>query len=1248
MIIKNSLYINSLEEYIKDTKPYHVKLTDVIEELYFSDTINAHVDDSNYNIGIHLSSLWGKSYYSDGYRTRYVLPTFLTPRYSVESNNFFLNSISDQLDYLNNPSTFNLPNAFQISASQGVETVVIDGLNKIEGVDYFLSKGIYSFAITTTNGIKTWNKTNSTTKTVSKIVYDNFSTNPYLSIKDIVVPAGFESYWELKVLETISTYEVIINSDTNTVVHNLHGDVYYQIFENNKLILPQNVFIINQNKTQINFTIPAIRKIKVATVFSDNVFNFTTVSNVCTIHHNLNSLNILNQVYVNISGVLVCIIPESVKLISNSAIEIKFSQNYSGKVVLFYAQEQLAFTNQQTITIPGFALDSELDYSVYINDISGSFLEILGATSITVDTLTNTQTLNINFSAPFSGIINFNHFKSPKCKYSVVNKFTNTLVGIGFDNTLFSSSSISFNTDFHENLEVGDVSEIRPTNQIAVSPNAINETWSVIKVNPLGFNIVSPITTHNKLDLVPFTPSLIDAPAEIWTFTFDLTSRSFIVSGSVSGSDFANANLGAWYDNGLVRVKFVLSPNDYSNLADKKSATFNENFKDQTIYINDYTNFVISKGAILDGEQFTLQIFEDKPSYVVYGSISQHFEYATVGKYFWNGKIGFMPSLPYYSIMQTPIITPSQYFTLTPTSTFGTGGYGEYYDANILSTVAGKNIVTNDKFWFLRDTYPIQWNIKEGCISYDETYFDDYPVTPLAINFVKPPRFDAVDEQITLTYNEFIIADNSFDIPTQQFRVSSDLTGLLPAALLGIDYTNFESSTMSLTYDNVGAINFNITSNNDPIPNNTSLVINIVSNFIKPFHSKNVIIVKNPFANIEIKTFNTDKLELQISTTHNELGTGYNNEQSIPTFVIPQIRGTGVLSGYDQSGYGDNYDGFSFSGSNLFPGKQPVIPSRFGDYDLIMHNSLSTPIGKISYQYDSITSQNYHLIDFNRNFLNKYLPINSNFTFNTYQSDQYNHLTSVIMTEEVKFQDLVRFKDFINVDISDLGYDGSMYDNIFGYDSNYNGRPGFDPFPENLQIKITDKPVESVGTLISETIAFADVFRFSDSINISIAELTHHVDNVHLIGMMSGYDSSAYGVFPYDWVNPITPLGTSEFPLDTIVSESGFSVLSRAVGGTVGNIFFVKMPALTEHKIINSVNTLCSFTLQYSTLPIEYGTIEIPMLANNILLCTDINNIDTTKLIEGTDYILTNLNIAGTKTFTVDILIAQPIIIIAF
>ena len=46
-LTKNSQYVASLVDFIKDTKPYHSKLTEIVEEYQFFDEMHVHFEERN-------------------------------------------------------------------------------------------------------------------------------------------------------------------------------------------------------------------------------------------------------------------------------------------------------------------------------------------------------------------------------------------------------------------------------------------------------------------------------------------------------------------------------------------------------------------------------------------------------------------------------------------------------------------------------------------------------------------------------------------------------------------------------------------------------------------------------------------------------------------------------------------------------------------------------------------------------------------------------------------------------------------------------------------------------------------------------------------------------------------------------------------------------------------------------------------------------------------------------------------------
>lgn len=995
MTTRNEIYISALTDYVNDVKPYHSKITQIVEQFNFFDRINVKMTDIE-KIQVKLSSTWSNDYYSDGLRTRYVLPPFLTPRYSTDINNYKY-SPGNTLNYLTN---FGISSAFQVNMSQGIESAIIDGKNGIEGYDYFLSKGIFSVQTTGT----TWRQTNLSIPKSGQIYYT--SSNPWMNISDIIVPLGSESIWEIKIVEAVIKEEFFSTQNFTISLDGIQSsNLYYEIYENNALIIPYSITELSGTSIQLGFTNAVERMVRVSEALDNSVFEFTTYSNTWVIHHTLNSTKIIPQCYLLLAGQYVAVLPLSITMDSPNQITVTFSDLQKGKVILREVSHQYSFSNASTISIPYNS--DQIDYWVFIEQ-AGILTSVITTGNI------DNHILTITFSQPFTGVVNYMVNMKPEAQFSITDMVSNTLIGLGSTRDRYVSNLLSFTPNFGGVLELGTSTLVRPGNQIAIHPNAIDEIWSIIKINPVSYDFPVSSNISKKLNLIPFAPAFIEAPAETWTLTYSASLKAFNISGSVSGSDFLPVKIGPWYDNGLIRIKLTL---DLSQFPNDPRAVFIESYRAQDQYISDYTLFAIQEGAVLDGDTFTLVVNANKPSYLVYGSVSKEFEFATVGQYFWNGKIGFMPDLPYYSITPNQTLISSD---LLPNGLMATGhydqyGYGEYFDVEILETVSGQNTVSINGDWFTEDQYPLQWNIKAGAPLFDTGLYSD---PNIILNFQKPPRFDAVEERFDLFFNSNS-KPSTISFPAQSFFVHSDLVGPLPALIVGYSYSNFETSALSLTYGNCGAFNCTLMGTTVPIPTGTTFTISIKTNFIKPFHSRNVVIVKDPAfsSSIVLKTFNNDRLDLKIDASYPELS----NNPIIQTFIKPSIQSVQFLDAYDFNPFNvlNGYDELDVYGESLSTSSQPVLPSRVGSYDLLLNNSPFLNAGSISYVLDTTINQFICVLDFDSAFIEAYLPINTSFSLTSHQTDEYNHLTGVMITEHVQIQDLERRREALNSLITD-------------------------------------------------------------------------------------------------------------------------------------------------------------------------------------------------------------------------------------
>lgn len=152
----NSQYVAALVDYIRDVKPYHSKLTDVIEEYQFSDRMSVKITDSN-SSKLKIDSTWITNYFSSGdssYRSTSVKGLF-----SNLSEGFISNVLPspgrhqigrDEIIELFTPTSYSKQAYDGLGASRVFVETDRDRTQLqefIEGHEYFVSHGAFQFQI---------------------------------------------------------------------------------------------------------------------------------------------------------------------------------------------------------------------------------------------------------------------------------------------------------------------------------------------------------------------------------------------------------------------------------------------------------------------------------------------------------------------------------------------------------------------------------------------------------------------------------------------------------------------------------------------------------------------------------------------------------------------------------------------------------------------------------------------------------------------------------------------------------------------------------------------------------------------------------------------------------------------------------------------------------------------------------------------------------------------------------------------
>ncbi len=207
----------------------------------------------------------------------------------------------------------------------------------------------------------------------------------------------------------------------------------------------------------------------------------------------------------------------------------------------------------------------------------------------------------------------------------------------------------TFEEEFNQPLEtaeIGDFYEIVPFHKVTVAPGVPEETWSLIKSNPIGISTKPTwapnlaIVRTEDIGLTVHARSIENTPESNWSLIFDGAGNYTLTAiDPVSGLPLPGYPL-------------------------NKSLIKGCSYTDENIA---FTIHPVDSGYEV-GDTFTWSVARKKGHYKVFGSVSGWTKDiytdrdAEVGKFFWNGKIGFkIPKLELFAEVynSTIAISPS-------------------------------------------------------------------------------------------------------------------------------------------------------------------------------------------------------------------------------------------------------------------------------------------------------------------------------------------------------------------------------------------------------------------------------------------------------------------------------------------------------------------------------------------------------------------------------------------------------------
>lgn len=142
---KNSVYVQSLVDFLLDTKPYHSKLTEIVEEYRFFDEVHVNIEE-RFTSKTKINSTNLYNYFSAANSLYRSMPAkrALSPSFSMQS---FLVGRDENKDLINVPHVYS-KKSFD---GDGVSSVLVNHGDSthhlVESIDYFQSQGSFQFKV---------------------------------------------------------------------------------------------------------------------------------------------------------------------------------------------------------------------------------------------------------------------------------------------------------------------------------------------------------------------------------------------------------------------------------------------------------------------------------------------------------------------------------------------------------------------------------------------------------------------------------------------------------------------------------------------------------------------------------------------------------------------------------------------------------------------------------------------------------------------------------------------------------------------------------------------------------------------------------------------------------------------------------------------------------------------------------------------------------------------------------------------
>lgn len=513
-IYYSSNAVDSLISYILDVKPYHSKLSEIVEEYQFFDSMVVNIDDQTHLTKTKVAGVWDSEFYSNGLFSQDIdLPFF---QYSKSSSNWN-NTIRITTNATQIPG---LNSAYYLHHNIGLRAVTLDGVYQIEGIDFHVSHGAFTFNLD--GASQTYKESivdglvgNADSEKIKGLpIHKEFSYLHYQDVNglngkvhDIEPNLDAIAYeeWEVKCVtvgniprsESSSfSFAQTVPSNSWNIQHNLDTtDLFVQVFHEEAdgfhPVYPAQIKFLNSNVINVEFSNNATGKVKIIKCSNSSLMRkieVPTSQSEWIVSHDLGTQNLIISVKSQINGNFEIIYPAEIEILDSNSAKIKFSSPQNGIILIGSAEAYTSKTFEQSESSNVWVFDNQLAVD------SGIFCVYTQENKIIFprDIAFSKDKIFVTFSNPLSGKLVFTKVFAPGNENTVftISGSESGLIGYAKLGIPFKSSKINLTISPHDEtsrFELGETYVLTPDNRVVSHKNyLLQETWSLIKVNPIA------------------------------------------------------------------------------------------------------------------------------------------------------------------------------------------------------------------------------------------------------------------------------------------------------------------------------------------------------------------------------------------------------------------------------------------------------------------------------------------------------------------------------------------------------------------------------------------------------------------------------------------------------------------------------------------------------------------------------------------------------------------------------------------